>query len=251
VYAWAEGLLRSLVMGALLAPTAAAEPAGCPADMRLVSGTHHENVQRLCLDVRQGKCWSFVPGLALLEAQHTPVHTCMDTYEWPNEQGKRPEVMMRFVDAEQMCAGRGKRLCTEFEWELACEGPEHLPWSWGWQQRSDVCNNDKRYRPYNPDKLESADRNERDREVARLWQGAASGSYPGCRTHFGVMDMLGNVEEWVATSRKEWPYRSSLKGGFWSKKWAGCRGTNEGHSEQFRFYEIGFRCCRDPSVPGE
>jgi hypothetical protein len=53
------------------------------------------------------------------------------------------------------------------------------------------------------------------------------------------------VEEWVVTSRPEWPHRSSLKGGYWSKPWAGCRGTNERHAPAFRFYEIGFRCCKD------
>jgi hypothetical protein len=243
MYVWAE-LIQLLLFGA-------GEPAeACPADMVLVSGTHHEQLQRMCLDVRQGKCWSYFPDLVALEPAHTPVHTCMDRYEWPNEAGKRPEVMMRFVDAEVMCQQKGKRLCTEFEWELACEGPEHLPWSWGWQQRDDVCNVARTYKAYNPDKLASDDKGERDAEVARLWQGAPSGSFPACKTHYGVIDMIGNVEEWVQTSRKEWPHRSSLKGGFWSKRWAGCRGTNEGHAPQFRFYEIGFRCCQDPAQPG-
>ncbi|XYH93877.1 hypothetical protein ACMHYB_39410 [Sorangium sp. So ce1128] len=36
------------------------------------------------------------------------------------------------------------------------------------------------------------------------------------------------------------------KGGYWSKPWAGCRGTNDSHGPMFRFYEIGFRCCKDP-----
>ena len=58
--------------------------------------------------------------------------------------------------------------------------------------------------------------------------------------------MTGNGEEWVLTSCPEWANESSLKGGYWSKPWAGCRGTNDSHGPQFRFYEVGFRCCKDP-----
>ncbi|XYI04033.1 SUMF1/EgtB/PvdO family nonheme iron enzyme [Sorangium sp. So ce1128] len=61
-------------------------------------------------------------------------------------------------------------------------------------------------------------------ETQRLWQGEPSGSYPACVSPYGVVDLVGNVEEWVSTSRPEWPHRSSLKGGYWSKPWAGCRG---------------------------
>lgn len=219
----------------------------CPSDMRLVEGVHHEHLERLCVDARAGKCWGFFPDLAMMEGRQTPIATCMDVYEWPNEKGKNPHVMMSFTEAERSCASKGKRLCTEFEWELACEGPQHRPWPWGWERRGDVCNNDKRYKPFSIEKVSSSDRQVRDREVARIWQGAPSGSFPACRTHAGVMDMVGNVEEWVITSRPEWPHRSSLKGGYWAKHWSGCRGTNDSHAPQFRFYEIGFRCCRSPS----
>ena len=218
----------------------------CPDDMVLVEGTHPEELQRLCTDVRKSKCWAFFPALMAHEARFTEIRTCMDRYEWPNRKGGRPEVMMTFVEAEKMCADAGKRMCTEFEWELACEGPEHLPWPCGWAQREGVCHNEKRYRHYRFDDLHSSDRRMRDRETARLWQGAPSGTHPGCTSAYGVDDLVGNVEEWVSTSRTAWPYRSSLKGGFWAKAWSGCRGTNESHSPQFRFYEIGFRCCADP-----
>lgn len=225
--------------------------APCPADMVLVEGVHHEQVQRLCTKVSQSKCWAFAPHLVLLEPRATPVKTCMDRYEWPNRAGERPEVMMKFTEAEAACAGVGKRLCTEFEWELACEGAEHRPWPYGWSQEAGRCNSDKRYRAYDPKKLESNDPSVRQAEVERLWQGAPSGSFPDCKSPFGAMDLVGNVEEWVVTSRPEWPHRSSLKGGFWAKPWSGCRGTNERHGPGFRFYEIGFRCCKEPAAPDD
>ena len=186
------------------------------------------------------------PWLLAREPRETPIATCMDTYEWPNQKGKNPIVMHRFVDAEAECTAIGKRLCTEFEWETACEGPETLPWPYGWKYDGRACNSEKPYKPMSEAKLASSDRAVRTREAERGWQGEPSGSFPACQSAFGVMDSVGNVEEWVQSSRKEWPYRSSLKGGYWSKPWTGCRGTNEGHGPSFRFYEVGFRCCKDP-----
>jgi formylglycine-generating enzyme required for sulfatase activity len=239
----AAGLV-SLLFGSA---TVAAPVASCPADMQLVSGVHAEQVQKLCRKtVYDDKCVEYLPGLVMTEPRYTPVNTCMDRYEWPNRAGADPVVMLRFVDAEKACAGRGKRLCTEFEWEVACEGPERWPWPYGWKKRDGFCHVDKPYRAYDEGKINSSNAAVRDHEVQRLWQGAKSGSHPKCTSPHGIDDMVGNVEEWVITSRPEWPYRSGLKGGYWSKSWAGCRGTNEGHSPMFRYYEIGFRCCRDP-----
>ncbi len=221
-------------------------PSRCPDDMVLVRGTHHEEVQRVCNQYRHPRCWSFVPGLVMTEPRDTLVNVCMDRYEWPNEKGQNPGVMYRYVEAEALCAEKGKRMCGEFEWELACEGAEHRPWPYGWRHQKDACNSDKLYRAYDDQKLVSNDRAVREQEVRRLWQGAASGSHPACVSPFGVFDLVGNVEEWVRNDRPEWPYKSGLKGGYWSKAWQGCRGTNESHDVQFRFYEIGFRCCADP-----
>jgi len=215
--------------------------------MRAVEGVHHEYVQRLCTDFRQQHCFAIFPGLIAYEPRATTVRTCMDTYEWPNKAGVVPDVMMRFVDAEATCASVGKRLCTEFEWEMACEGPETLPWPYGYSYDPKACNSSKTYRPVSEAKLASRDASVREAEAKRAWQGEPSGAYPACKSAFGVFDLTGNVEEWVQTSRPEWPWRSALKGGYWSKPWSGCRGTNEAHGPQFRFYEVGFRCCKDPA----
>ena len=109
-----------------------------------------------------------------------------------------------------------------------------------------ACNSQKPYRPVSEAKLASNDAAVREAETKRAWQGEPSGAHPQCESAYGVHDLTGNVEEWVQTSRPEWAYRSSLKGGYWSKPWAGCRGTNDSHGPQFRFYEVGLRCCREP-----
>lgn len=241
--------LLAQIFAAAPAPALPPSAAACPADMRLVDGVHHDQVQRFCTDWRQQHCYSIFPGLFAEESQVTPIRACMDTYEWPNRAGAMPVVMLRFVDAEAACASVGKRLCTEFEWETACEGPETLPWPYGWRYDPGACNSAKVYRPVSEAKLAASDGSVRDAETRRAWQGEPSGAYPVCKSAYGVFDLTGNVEEWVQTSRPEWPYRSALKGGYWSKPWAGCRGTNEAHGPQFRFYEVGFRCCRDPGGP--
>jgi formylglycine-generating enzyme required for sulfatase activity len=214
--------------------------------MRLVEGVHYESVQRFCTAFRQQHCYAVFPDLLAREPQATPIRVCMDAYEWPNHAGVEPVVMLRFVEAEAACASAGKRLCTEFEWEMACEGPDTLPWPYGYRYDPTACNSAKPYRPVSEAKLASGDAAVRAAEARRSWQGEPSGAHPGCKSVYGVFDLTGNVEEWVQSSRPEWAYRSSLKGGYWSKPWAGCRGTNDSHGPQFRFYEVGLRCCREP-----
>ena len=52
------------------------------------------------------------------------------------------------------------------------------------------------------------------------------------------------------TSSRPRKFKAALMGGFWAKPWTGCRGTNDAHEpENFRFYEVGFRCCKDPASP--
>lgn len=229
-----------------IAPVVAA-PFACPAGMKAVWGTHLEHLQRMCVDWRYSQCWSWFPDAHAGEGRRTPIATCMDELEWPNQRGAEPIVMVRFVEAKAACEGVGKRLCSEFEWETACEGPEVLAFPYGNKHEPRACNNDKTYRSYSGRALESKDTAKRDEEVRRLYQGEPLGSRPRCTSAFGVVDLVGNAEEWVTTSRPEWPHVSSLKGGYWAKPWSGCRGTNDSHGPLFRFYETGFRCCVDPT----
>lgn len=247
---WA-GAAHTRAVPVFAAPAAAPPepPLTCPEGTKLVRGEHVENVERYCTSFSQDTCWSYFPGLYALEARRTPIAVCMDQYEWPNQKGAKPPVMLRFTEAQAECEAVGKRLCSEFEWELACEGPAILPFSYGWAFEAGACVNDKPYKSYEQSKLSSTDEKVRKAETRRLYQAEPSGSRPRCESAFGVFDLIGNVEEWVTTSRPEWPYPSSLKGGYWAKPRSACRGTNDSHAPTFRFYDIGFRCCVQPESP--
>ncbi len=149
--------------------------------------------------------------------------SCMDRYEAPNVEGGRPMVMQSALDAQEWCGERGKRLCTEWEWDWACS------------ESGGPCNNDKRWMEWDRKTANSKS------EVARLWQGSASGAYRECRTPSGIFDLRGNVEEWVvAYEDRDWPY--TLKGGWWAKV-TPCHRSNDAHEPSFKFYETSFRCC--------
>ena len=68
-----------------------------------------------------------------------------------------------------------------------------------------------------------------------------------CVSWAGVIDMNGNVNEWVELPGKEHPHRSGLKGGWWGPVRNRCRPTVKFHKEYDYGYEAGFRCCQDPA----
>jgi formylglycine-generating enzyme len=240
-----------LMVPAMPSPDPGPSPA-CPVDMRLVSGAHRDDVQHLCVEpVGSGKsmhCFAYWEGITAEEGPETAISVCMDQFEAPNQRGARPLVMQSFEMARSWCAARGKRMCTEQEWELACEGPERRPLAYGWRVDKAICNSGKPWRRVDERKLALGGEVAR-LEAERLWQGESSGAHAACVSSFGVIDMMGNVEEWVSSRRgRKWP--GALMGGFWAKPWTGCRGTNDAHEPRFAFYETGFRCCSDPRAPG-
>jgi formylglycine-generating enzyme required for sulfatase activity len=178
----------------------------------------------------------------VLEGPTTAIKVCVDQFEAPNKRGANPMVMESYDSAVRWCNKRGKRLCSEQEWELACEGDEHRTLAYGWSVNVKLCNSNRRWKPVDFAKFDGP-REDALRESAKLWQGTPSGRYPTCVSSFGLYDLNGNVEEWVsARPGRRWP--GALMGGFWAKGWTGCRGTNDAHQPNFAFYETGFRCCK-------
>ncbi len=95
-----------------------------------------------------------------------------------------PAVEASWPGARYYCRWRGKRLPTEAEWERAARGTGARPYPWGDQP---------------PDQS-------RARYGSGWGQTVAVGSLPRGATPERVMNMAGNVHEWVSSLYKPYPY---------------------------------------------
>jgi formylglycine-generating enzyme len=219
----------------------------CPANMVEVEGDYCPNLEQKCVKWMDDektvprRCAEFAPTSAC-KSKTVKKHYCIDKFEYPNQAGEKPVVMKTWNQAADACKAQGKRLCGDSEWTMACEGREHLPYPYGTKRDSEACNIDRGH----PDVNEKAlgDPRTRDAEVARLWQGEASGTRAACVSPYGVHDMTGNVDEWVMNESGH-PFKSGSKGGYWGPVRDRCRPMTTVHNEEFAFYQLGFRCCSD------
>ena len=177
-----------------------------------------------------------------------PMHFCIDAFEYPNVAGQYPLIFITFNEAQDMCLARGARLCNEEEWTFACEGPEALPYPYGYARDSTACNIDRQWRVFNEKNMYPRDGTTARDELDHLWQGEASGTSPRCVSPFGVYDLTGNVDEWTTAVRPS-PHASVLKGGYWGPVRTRCRPATRVHAEGHYFYQQGFRCCSDTQQP--
>ncbi len=235
----------AFILAAICVCSAAHAEDACPDGMKLVERQHPEGVGRNCTEHRGLKhCFAYDPSSNHAIGPFKPLRFCMDVFEAPNRAGAKPIVMASAVDAESWCGTKGKRLCHETEWEAACEGKARKPWTYGYAADGTKCNSGKTWRKFDVKRLYKGGE-EGSAELEKLWQAEPSGNRKACVTDEGIYDLVGNVEEWVV-SRPHRKFRRTLIGGFWAKPWPGCRGANDAHEPEFRFYETGFRCCRDP-----
>ncbi|MFO0760502.1 MAG: amidohydrolase/deacetylase family metallohydrolase [Byssovorax sp.] len=219
----------------------AVEGSLCPADMIEIQGEYCTKVEETCLKKRNPRqCAEFEQPTRCV-GPSVSKHYCVDRYEWPNQKGALATVMVSWEEARTRCEAIGKRLCTDAEWTLACEGNERWPFPYGYTRDSVACAIDKPSPKVNEARLFSP--RTQDAELARLDQREPSGARERCVSPFGVRDLTGNVDEWVVNERGV-PYASALKGGNWGEYRNACRPTTLGHAEGFRYYQIGYRCCR-------
>jgi len=102
---------------------------------------------------------------------------------------EQPLVGATWYQADAYCRARGRHLPTEAEWEAAARGPEGAPQPWGAGpatcERAVIL--DARGRSCGVKK------EGRRAETGRTWE---VGRMPAGR--YGLYDMVGNAEEWVA-----------------------------------------------------
>jgi formylglycine-generating enzyme len=142
-----------------------------------------------------------------------------------------PAMGIDWVSAHQYCLWAGKRLPTEAEWVAAASGESGNLWPWGNQFSNEKAN-----------LLGNEDGS---------FLAAPVGSYPQGASPYGLLDMTGNVWEWVST-----PYSPSsqepetqtlriVKGGGWAsdKKMAQISFRNVVYPAM-KNPTIGFRCAK-------
>ncbi len=194
------------------------------------------------------RCLRYRRPSRCLSKKRQPLRFCMDRYEWPNTEGELPVLLVTWREARKACRGAGKRLCTADEFSFACEGEQLWPYSYGYERDPERCSIDKPYvrleralLPFDHCQRSAACKE----QLAKVDQRVPSGSMPRCTSPFGVLDLHGNVNEWVERPGEDPPWRSGLKGGWWGPARSRCRPMVTVHDENYVGYEVGFRCCRD------
>ena len=221
----------------------------CPDDMVEITGDFCPDVVQKCINLDTTvhnvngyvRCLEYESPTQCLSKTRVPMHFCMDKYEWPNQNGVLPSIMVTWYDMKKNCEAEGKRICVDHEWSMACEGNDILPYPYGYKRDATACNIDHPQRTWF-----DASKMPMTMELAsRLDQRVLSGAMGGCVSPYGVHDMTGNVDEWVVNSSGS-PYVSGLMGGHWVTGARNrCRPETLAHGPTTIYYEIGGRCCKD------
>ncbi|MCA9644055.1 MAG: SUMF1/EgtB/PvdO family nonheme iron enzyme [Myxococcales bacterium] len=210
----------------------------CPADMVLVEGEYCPEVKQHCLRYMDGpgryeqfRCAEYAQPAKCTSNYRVSMRFCMDRDEYAEAGESRPANFKSFNDAKKTCSAQGKRVCAESEWNFACEGEEMRPYPYGFKRDPEACNAD----------LQDIV----DTEKGKLYDlRAERGSHPKCESPFGVRDMSGNLEEFVAIDGTA-NSRPAMKGAYWQPGRNFCRAAQTAHDSYYNGMETGFRCCAD------
>lgn len=214
--------------------------ASCPEGMVLVHGNACTEARQTCLswlDTDSGevpkRCANFSTNV-VCTGERKPMTFCIDRWEYTKAAGEVPVANVSWTVSKDMCRSMGKRLCTESEWVFACEGEDMLPYPTGYSREPNKCHFDQ---------MDLVDKKGKMRDLRR-----PGTEMPACASPFGVMNMIGNVDEWTEREKAWTPWRASLKGGWWLAGRNRCRPATTGHDEYFFEVQTGFRCCKDAAA---
>ena len=216
-----------------------ANEAACGKNMVLVEGEYCPKVQLNCkkyLDPKgryeQFRCAEYGPS-ECLSKERKHLRFCIDRTEFAEPGETLPANHKSFTHGEKACAAEGKRMCRESEWNFACEGEDMRPYPYGFARDASACN---------ADRLDVVSPEGKLRDLR-----APGGSFSRCKSPFGVMDMAGNLEEFVAMDVKVPPV-PAMKGAYWQPSRNFCRAAQTAHDRYYNGTETGFRCCSDAAA---
>lgn len=222
-------------------PTEVLSEALCPEGMVWVGAKVCAVYQHRCAKREGLVCRAYEPAVC---RSGQNLRFCIDRFEYPNIPGMLPAAVVTFAQARTACEEEGKRLCTEAEWALACEGERGLAYPYGNDREDRACNVGQTIPALRPEEL--WDPRGVSAAVSRVDRRVPSGATERCTSPFGVRDLIGNIEEWVSSDASG--FHGALRGGQYTDADPTCRTVREMHDPSYRSFHTGFRCCRAPLV---
>ena len=173
------------------------------------------------------------PDATLLSSGSAAHIACSNADAMPWRTVTRPE-------AAAACLAAGKRLCSEDEWQRACEGAAYDSYPYGVDYDEYACNG------YGYDE----DCTSPNTNFSLYPTGNDYGCPPAadtCLSQAGVYDLSGNVQEWTASLISSSPDTYRVRGGTYQTQPGGltCQHAFIAFDDTIEFPSLGFRCCQD------
>ena len=200
---------------------------------------HHVNLSAFWIDRTEitNGMYALCVSAGACTHPHGSNSNTRDGYTDDPQYADYPVIYVTWYDAQDYCKWAGRRLPTEADWEKAARGVNGSMYPWGnGAPNSQLLNYD-----------------------SEVKDTTTVGSYPQGASSYGVLDMAGNVWEWVADWYGETYYATSPvdnpsgpasgtqrvnRGGSWAGDVGDVRSAHRNKdAPDWSSYELGFRCA--------